>query len=113
MHAGRLPRQAGAAYPSAPSPCTHRLTPPFTFCFLPAASFSVTDNDFMTAPLVHGTARGFSWVAETVSISEYLMARMEDELFNGPLSDYEWSEGGEDEPSSKEEAAAAQPHGTS
>ena len=38
---------------------------------------------------------------------------MEDDLFNGPLSDYEWSEGGEDKPGTKEEAAAAQPQGAS
>ena len=34
---------------------------------------------------------------------------MEDDLFNGPLSDYEWSEGSKNEPGTKEEAAATQP----
>ena len=52
-------------------------------------------------------------MAKTVSIPEFLEACFKDSLFSGPLSDHAWSEGGGSEASSKEEAAAAQPQGSS
>jgi len=46
-------------------------------------------------------------VAETVSIDEYLSAcHLLDDLFDGPLSNYAWSEGSGEEASSKKKASS-------